>query len=160
MTRVARATRRRLVPSLAAALVLACSAGPRAKVDEPMDVAADPPLVLSAQTPSGEAIPTAASGAPQTLQVQVSQIDNPSGQAFAIAVSLAGPSPLAVGSVAPFPSNQPSRLTLLVPPAVQSAIAAGPAPPRFRLSLQPVASDRPLVAPLQMIVSLPVLGPG
>jgi hypothetical protein len=93
------------------------------------------------------------------LQVQVTQIDNPSRQAFTIVVSLVVP-PLAVGAIAPYPPDQPSRLTLLLPPAVQAAIVAGQTPPRFRLSLQPVATDRPLVAPLQVAVALPALGPG
>jgi hypothetical protein len=122
-------------------------------------MAADPPLVLSVQAPSGEVTPAAASGAPQTLQVLVSQIDNPSLQAFTIAVSLVASPPMTVGSVAPYPADQPSRLTLLVPAAVQAAIAAGQAP-RFRLELQPVATDRSLVAPLEVMVTLPTLGPG
>ena len=143
-----------------AALALACSAGPRAKVTDPVDVAVAPPLVLSIQNPSGEVTPAAATGAPQTLQVQVSSIDNPSAQAFAIAVSLVASPPLALGAVAPYPPDQPSRLTLLVPPAAQAALAAARTPPRFRLVLQAVATDRPLVSPLQVTVSLPALGPG
>jgi hypothetical protein len=144
---------------LVVALALACSGGPKAKVTEPLDVAAPASLVLAVQTPSGEAMPAVTNGAPQTLQVQVTQIDNPSRQAFTIVVSLVVP-PLAVGAIAPYPPDQPSRLTLLLPPAVQAAIVAGQTPPRFRLALQPVATDRPLVAPLQVAVALPALGPG
>jgi hypothetical protein len=159
MSPFARATTRRLVPSLLAALALACSAGSKAKVSEPIDVAAPQPVALSVEAPSGEATPNAASGAPRTLQVQVTPVDNPSRQAFTIAVSLLAP-PLTVGSIAPYPPDQPARLTLLVPAAVQAAIAAGQAPPRFRLMLQAVANDRPLVAPLQVTVALLSLGPG
>jgi hypothetical protein len=149
----------------ALALALACSASPKVKISEPTDVAAAPPLVLSVQAPSGEATPASASGAPQTLQLQVSQIDNPSLQAFSVAVFFVAPlaapaAPVAVGSVAPYPPDQGSRLTLLVPPAVQAAIAASPTPARFRVLLQPVANDRPLVAPLQITVALLALGPG
>jgi hypothetical protein len=153
---------------LLAVLGLACSAGPKAKVSEAMDVAAAQLLVLSVQAPSGDARPAAVTGAPQVLQIEISQIDNPSRQAFAIAVSSIAPSGAGaesrslapVGSVAPYPADQPSLLTLLVPPAVQSAIAGSPAPPRFRLMLQPVATDRALVAPLQVTVALRSLGPG
>jgi hypothetical protein len=145
-------------------LGLACSASPRAKVVEAMDVAPAQLLVLSVQAPSGEGTPAAVTGAPQVLQVDVTQIDNPSHQAFTIAVFFVSPSPAPaqtpVGAVAPFPPDQPGRLSLLVPPAVQAAIAASPAPARFRLVLQPVATDRSLVAPLQATVALRSLGPG
>ena len=153
---------------LLAALGLACSAGPKAKVSEAMDVAPAQLLVLSIQAPSGDARPAANTGAPQVLQIEVTQIDNPSHQAFTVAVfSIASSGAGAdnrslapVGAVAPYPPDQPSRLTLLVPPAVQAAIAASPSPPRFRLLLQPVATDRSLVAPLQVTVALLSLGPG
>jgi hypothetical protein len=164
MSRSARETKRRPIVCALAVLGLACSAGPKMRVPEAMDVAPPQPLVLSVAAPSGEATPSVAGGAPQVLQIEISRIDNPSHQAFTIAISLVSPpspaAPASVGSVAPYPPDQPSRLMLLLPPAVQAAIAAGAPPPRFRLVLQPVATDRALIAPLQVTVALRSLGPG
>ena len=158
MNRSARETTGRPVIILGALAVFgfACSAGPKMRPPEAMDVAPPQPLILSVAVPSGEATPSVA-GAPQLLQIELAQIDNPSRQAFAIAVFL-GSAP--VGTVAPYPPDQPGRLSLLVPPAVQSAIAANQVPPRFRLVLQPAANDHPLLAPLQISVSRLALGPG
>jgi hypothetical protein len=144
-----------------AVLGLACSAGPKMRVPESMDVAPSQPLVLSVAAPSGETTPSTVTGAPQLLQIEIAQIDNPSRQAFTIAVSYVSSSAAAVvGTVAPYPPDQTGRLSLLVPPAVQLAIAANQAPPRFRLALQPAATDRPLQPPLQISVSRLALGPG
>ena len=156
MNRSARDTKRWPVVGALAVLGLACSAGPKMRIPEAMDVAPPQPLLLSVASPSGEAT-SSVTGAPQSLQIEIAQIDNPARQAFTIAVFY-GSAP--IGAIAPFPPDQAGRLSLLVPPAVQSGIAASQAPPRFRLLLQPVAADHPLVAPLQLSVSRLVLGPG
>lgn len=159
MNRSARETNRRPIILVGALSVLgmACSAGPKMRVTESMDVAPSQPLVLSAAAPSGEAPPSAITGAPQLLQIEIAEIDNPSRQAFAIAVFFGSAS---VGTVTPYPPDQAGRLSLLVPPAVEAAIAANQAPPRFRLVLQPAATDHPLLAPLQISISRLALGPG
>jgi len=159
MKRFARETSRWCALGLLAVLGLACSAGPKMRPSEATDVANTQPVLLSLGAPTAETVPASVSGTPQTLQLEVSRIDNPTRQAFSIAVSFMAAAPIMIGSVALYPPDQPARLTLLVPPAAQAAIAATQ-PPRFRVSLQPVANDRPLVAPLQISVSLLALGPG
>jgi hypothetical protein len=165
MNRSARESKGRFVLGALAVLGLACSAGPKMRVPEAMDVTPPQPLVLSAAAPSGEATPSLAGGAPQSLQIDIAHIDNPSRQAFTIAVFLVSPSPssslpVPIGALAPYPADQAGPLSLLVPPAVQSAITANRAPPRFRLVLLPAEADHALLAPLQVTVARLALGPG
>lgn len=109
-------------------------------------------LAISAPTPTS----------PTTLMITVAVIDNPASQAFSVSagVTCSGADARStegeIGSITPFPVSQPGRFVLSVPEASREVLGQSERRLSLRLSLQPIAPDRPLVEPLKVTVGDPV----
>lgn len=92
-----------------------------------------------------------------TLVLTLVTIENPSSQAFSLAASLAAQSGAheeQIGSVTPFPATRPGSFVLTLPEAARTSVTRD-GPLVLRLTLQPIASDRPLAEPLRVTVGAP-----
>jgi hypothetical protein len=95
-----------------------------------------------------------------TLSLTMVTIDNPSSQAFSLAASLAFASAghaveESIGTVSPYPATQPGSFVLTIPEAARKWLSRTDGQLSLRLSLQPIASDRPLPDPLRVTIGDP-----
>jgi hypothetical protein len=139
----------------------ACAAEPRATDPKDPGDPASPPnqmhgITLTAAAPRQD-LEVAPPAAATSLTLTIAMIENPASQAFSLAASIAGTGAEAViGSVTPFPATQPGSFVLGLPEAVRAQLARATGPQTLRLSLQPIAADRPLAEPLRVTVGDPV----
>jgi len=106
---------------------------------------------------SRQDVPVSPPAGTTTLVLTLATIHNPSSQAFSLAASLAitgGASEEAIGSITPFPATQPGSFVLTLPEPARKALARG-GQLLLRLTLQPIAADRPLTEPLRVTVAAP-----
>lgn len=143
---------------------LACVAdAPRISGDPPGPVSQNMHTVtLTASAPRQEVVLSPLPAGPTTLTLSITGIDDPSAQPYSIGASVVwnaaaggAPSVQLLGSVTPYPPDQPGRFVLGVPDAARQLLARPGGAPRLRLALQPVASDRPLVEPLRVTLAGP-----
>jgi hypothetical protein len=116
------------------------------------------PVTLTASSPAGTVALPSADGA-TTLELDVSRIVDPSGQAFAVRVSLrwvgeAGPSVVNLPPVSPYPPATPGAFVLLVPSDAMRAAAQNAATIEASLTLEPIAASSVLRDPLEIVASL------
>ena len=147
--------------------LLACATD--IKTTEPRDPREQPmqPITLTAGAPQHELAISAFSGSsPATLMVTIAAIDNPTSQAFSVGAGVtwggvdarpdARPDTRSldreIGSITPFPASQPGRFVLSVPEASRELIGRSEGRLILRLSLQPLAPDRPLAEPLKVTI--------
>jgi hypothetical protein len=119
-------------------------------------------VLLTAEVFSKELPLGAVPEAPSALEVALLRITNPSGEAFSVRLSLSVPGPqgdtraVDVGSFTPYPADQAgSYLVTISEPAGELLKSATP-DTRLRVTLEPVAPDRSLPRPLEVVVSQPV----
>jgi hypothetical protein len=143
----------------------ACAAEPRSTdPKDPGDPASQPSsmhgVTLTAAAPRQE-LRVAPPSATTTLALTIATIDNPSSQAFSLAASMVwssatdGPVEVSIGSVTPFPATQPGSFVLALSEAARDQLTRHGNASSLRLSLQPIAADRPLVEPLRVTVGDP-----
>jgi hypothetical protein len=140
----------------------ACAAEPRATDPKDPGDPASPPnqmhgITLTAAAPRQD-LEVAPPATAMSLTLTIAMIENPASQAFSLAASIAGAGQVeaAIGSVTPFPATQPGSFVLGLPEAVRARLARATGPQTLRLSLQPIAADRPLAEPLRVTVGDPV----
>jgi hypothetical protein len=97
-------------------------------------------------------------GPPTALRISASRVENPSKQGVSILATLrsagAEATERTVGTVTLYPSDRPGVFSLTLPPEIRADLGRAH-PQRLRLSLQPAAPGRPLVAPLTVVVDPP-----
>jgi hypothetical protein len=112
---------------------------------------------LSREFPLG-AVPEA----PAAAEVALLRITNPSGEAFAIQVSLVPADGegtgriVELGSFTPYPADRTGSYLVTVPNPAKEVLKSGDPGTRVRVSLEPVAPDRPLPTPLEVVLTEPV----
>ena len=155
-----------LLVLLASASASACACAADTRSPDPRDPG-DPPsqkmhgIILTASTPQQDLAILALPAAPGTLTLTIATIDNPSSQAFSVGASVSwsnagtGAIEETIGSVTPFPATQPGSFALGVSEAARRLLSRSNGQLSLRLSLQPIASDRPLAEPLRVILDDP-----
>lgn len=138
------------------AFMLACASDVKALESQDRQ---DPQLhaTLTASTPRQE-LPISAFAAPASLTLSLTAIDNPSSQAFSVGVGVTWRSADGssvnedIGNITPYPASAPGSFLLSVPQAARELLARRQGRLSLRLSLLPIAADRPLVEPLKVTV--------
>ena len=150
-------------------ILLACAADARSP--DPRDPAAPPSqpgqpgqmhgVTLTAGAPRQDLAITAPGTAPSALTLTIATIENPSSQAFSLSASVmwsnAGAAAIeeTIGRATPYPATQPGSFMLAVPEAVRRTLSRSYGQLVLRLSLQPIAADRPLSDPLRVTLGDP-----
>lgn len=140
-----------------AALALACAAEASVSVRaQPAKAMHNTSLTVGA--PPRDVAVAAQSVAPTQVAIAITAIDNPSAQAFSVAAALswvgarASEGPIALGIVTPYPANRAGTFQLAVPKPAGALLLHKDGKLSVRLTLQPIAADRPLVAPLTVTI--------
>jgi hypothetical protein len=118
--------------------------------------------ILTATAPQTDVPLKPFASAPSTLALSITRIDNPSLQGFSVHALVAwigadgGTQQQDLGTVTPFPSDQPGTFMLSVPAAAKLLLVRKDGSLRLRLSLVPITPTRPLVEPLKVTFGDPV----
>jgi len=143
-------------------VVLACAADTRSPDPrDPGDPTQKTHVILTAGAPRQDLALSALATPPATLTLTIAAIDNPSSQAFSLGASVmwsatgAGAIEETIGSIAPYPATEPGSFALGVPEAARRTLARSDGQLSLRLSLQPIAADRPLADPLRVTLGDP-----
>jgi hypothetical protein len=115
---------------------------------------------LTASAPRQEVAIAAPAGAPSTLTLTITAIDNPGSQGFSLAASAVWTGGGAsveevIGAVTPYPSNVGGSYALGVPDAARKVLSRTGGQLGLRLSLQPISADRALSEPLRVTLGDP-----
>jgi hypothetical protein len=108
---------------------------------------------LTASAPEREFDVPRLAAPPRVLSLTVAKIRNAPGQAFSLACTAAGPPDAAIGTVTPYPPERGGTFTLSVPPAAARLLSPEAGRGKVRLTLTPIAADRPLAPSLEVTVS-------
>lgn len=127
--------------------------GPRGASDPKMHA-----IILTASAPRQEVAISPFAAAPTMLTIVIATIDNPSSQAFSVGAGVtwntadAHSTDQDIGSITPFPASEPGSFLLSVPAATRELLSRNEGRSSLRLSLQPIAADRPLAEPLRVTI--------
>ena len=116
-------------------------------------------VTLTAAAPRQDVTIAPPAGA-TTLSLTMATIDNPSSQAFSLAATLVWTSAgnaaeETIGTVSPYPATQPGSFVLTIPEAARKFLSRTDGQLSLRLTLQPIAADRPLADPLRVTIGDP-----
>jgi hypothetical protein len=116
-------------------------------------------VVLAAAAPRQAAEISAFAVAPAMLTLVIDAIDNPSAQGFSIATAVTwsgtDASAVELGVVTPVPDAPSGSFVLSIPEAARMLLMRRDGRLSLRLSLLPIAADRPLTAPFQVTIREP-----
>jgi hypothetical protein len=141
-------------------LAAACTSSSR-PVEMP-DASPRGEVLLTAEVFSKEFPLGAVPEAPSALEVVLLRITNPSGEAFSVRLSLISPGPegatraVDLGGFTPYPSGQTGSYLVTISEPAREILKSATSDTRLRVSLEPVAPERPLPRPLEVAVSQPV----
>jgi hypothetical protein len=145
-----------VVLAVAVLAAVACSSDVKA-VGQPDS--APRAVVLTAAAPRQDVPVSAFAVAPAMLTLVILAIDNPSSQGFSVAAAVTwrgtDERTVELGVVTPFPATQPGRFVLSIPEAARMLLMRRDGRLSLRLSVLPIAADRPLADPLQVTISDP-----